>query len=48
MFLQTNPEWFDLFEKYKIKGVIKKYDDSSRGACDYEQFEWVQKELNWI
>ena len=47
MLLQTNQlsnmkgEYDYLIEKYKSRGIIKKYDND----CEYnfEKFEWIQK-----
>ncbi len=35
-------EWFDLIEKYKMEGIIKKYDNDYDGD-GFEQFEWIHK-----
>ena len=35
-------KYFDLIEKYKMEGIIKKYDNDFRGI-DFDQFEWNQK-----
>lgn len=33
----------DLFEIYKKKGIIKKYDLENPSKISYEDFEWIQK-----
>ena len=45
MLIQTVPtidmkEWFDLIEKYKAEGIVKKYDND---MSNFEEFEWIQK-----
>ncbi|CAB5347464.1 unnamed protein product [Rhizophagus irregularis] len=40
----TCKNYFDLIEKYKAEGIIKKCDDALENT--FEDFEWIQKRFN--
>ena len=42
---QIGGQYLDLIEKYKMEGIIKKYDNDVVYEGNFEDFEWIQQKI---